>query len=139
MCRNKNGKYSFSFMEMINSQSTGKTSATAVTGVITCIVMLIMFVALAIYFMAMKKHVSIEDIELIRLKEDGVLAILNYCTMMFGMGTALLGVRNIAGAFGNRRKKSCDCENDNEYNVNNDTTKPNPKSHTEVPHDQIDI
>ena len=108
MCK-KDGKYSFSFMEMINSYSTGKTSATAVTGTITCLIMLLMFVVLAVYFMAMKKHVSIEDLEIIRLKEEGVLAILNYVTMMFGMGTALLGVRNIAGAFGNKRTNTqCD-------------------------------
>jgi hypothetical protein len=55
MCKNKDGRYSFSFMEMINSESTGKTSATAVTGIITCLVMLAMFVILAIYFMGMKK------------------------------------------------------------------------------------
>lgn len=138
MCKNKDGRYSFSFMEMINSESTGKTSATAVTGIITCLVMLAMFVILAIYFMGMKKHVSIEDIELIQLKEEGVLAIINYCTVMFGMGTALLGVRNIAGAFGSKRQKQCDSNNSELVNKEEQEKNIN-KSGTEVPMNEIDV
>lgn len=114
MCKDNSGKYSFSFMEMINSSSTGKTSATGVIGTISCIVMIFVFVALAIYFIGMKKHVAIEDIEIIRLKQDGILAIMNDCTVLFGMGSALLGVRNVAGMIGNKNKQ--------ENNNNNLTT-----------------
>ena len=42
MCKTSNG-YSFSFMEMINSEGSGKTSATGVVGTVTCLVVLLIF------------------------------------------------------------------------------------------------
>jgi hypothetical protein len=46
----------------------------------------------------MPKNVSISDIDLLRVKIDMLKDIIEYCTIFFGMGTALLGVRKIAGA-----------------------------------------
>lgn len=106
MCRS-NGKYSFSFMEMINSYSTGKTSATAVIGTITCLIVLLIFISLSCYFMFMEKN--LENIEILKLKENGIMDIIDSCVIMFGMGSALLGVRNIAGAVGSK-KKSEECD-----------------------------
>lgn len=106
MCRS-NGKYSFSFMEMINSYSTGKTSATAVIGTVTCLIVLLIFISLSCYFMFMEKN--LENIEILKLKENGIMDIIDSCVIMFGMGSALLGVRNIAGAVGSK-KKSEECD-----------------------------
>lgn len=105
MCKS-DGKYSFSFMEMINSYSTGKTSATAVIGTVTCLIVLLVFIALSCYFMFMNKN--LENIEILKIKESGIMDIIDSCVMLFGMGSALLGVRNIAGAVGS--KKACDTE-----------------------------
>ena len=106
MCKS-NGKYSFSLMEMINSYSTGKTSATAVIGTITCLIVLLIFISLSCYFMFMEKN--LENIEILKLKETGIMDIIDSCVIMFGMGSALLGVRNIAGAVGSK-KKSEECD-----------------------------
>lgn len=106
MCKS-NGKYSFSFMEMINSYSTGKTSATAVIGTVTCLIVLLIFISLSCYFMFMEKN--LENIEILKLKENGIMDIIDSCVIMFGMGSALLGVRNIAGAVGSK-KKSEECD-----------------------------
>ena len=100
MC-NSDGKYSFSFMEMINSYSTGKTSATAVIGTVTCLVILLIFISLSAYFMFMEKN--LENIEILKLKESGIMDIIDSCVIMFGMGSALLGVRNIAGVVGSKK------------------------------------
>ena len=106
MCKLPDGTYKFSFMEMINSGKNGMTSATGAIGVITSFVILIIFVILCTYYLFMEKN-SI-DLEILRLKRDGVLDILNYCTIWFGMASALLGVRNISGAIGSR---TTDCSN----------------------------
>ena len=100
MC-NSNGKYSFSFMEMINSYSTGKTSATAVIGTITCFIVILVFISLAGYFMFMEKN--LENIEILKLKENGIMDIIDSCVILFGMGSALLGVRNVSAAIGSRK------------------------------------
>jgi hypothetical protein len=57
---------------------------------------------------------------------------------MFGMGTALLGVRNIAGAFGSKRQKRCDSNNSELVNKEEQEKNIN-KSGTEVPMNEIDV
>lgn len=106
MCKLPDGTYKFSFMEMINSGKTGMTSATGVIGVITSLTILIIFVALSAYYLFMEK--SDINLELLKIKKDGIMDILNYCTIWFGMASALLGVRNISGAIGSR---TTDCSN----------------------------
>ena len=109
MCKLPDGTYKFSFMEMINSGKNGMTSATGAIGVITALTILVIFVALSAYYLFMEKN-SV-DIELLRLKRDGVMDILNYCTIWFGMASALLGVRNISGAIGSRIPTECENKN----------------------------
>ena len=108
MC-NSNGKYSFSFMEMINSYSTGKTSATAVIGTITCFIVILVFISLAGYFMFMEKN--LENIEILKLKENGIMDIIDSCVILFGMGSALLGVRNVSAAIGSRKIETINNDN----------------------------
>lgn len=103
MC-NSNGKYSFSFMEMINSYTTGKTSATAVIGTLTCLIILLIFIALSCYFMFMEKN--LENIEILKLKENGIMDLIDSCVILFGMGSGLLGVRNVAGAISAKKGNS---------------------------------
>lgn len=105
MCKLPDGTQKFSIAEMVNSASNGKTSNSGVVGLLTCLVMLIVFVTIVIYYFSMPKNVSISDIDLLRLKIDMLKDILEYCTIFFGMGTALLGVRKIAGVVGSVKGK----------------------------------
>lgn len=105
MCKLPDGTQKFSIAEMVNSASNGKTSNSGVVGLLTCLVMLIVFVAIVIYYFSMPKNVSISDIDLLRLKIDMLKDIIEYCTIFFGMGTALLGVRKIAGVVGSVKGK----------------------------------
>ena len=50
MCRDCNGKYKFSFMEMITSGKDGSTSATGFIGVILSLVCILMAVAIFIFY-----------------------------------------------------------------------------------------
>lgn len=105
MCKLPDGTQKFSLMEMVNSASSGKTSNSGVVGLLTCVVMLFIFVAIVIYYFAMPKDVNISDIDLLRLKTEMLKDIIEYCTIFFGMGTALLGVRKIAGVVGSIKGK----------------------------------
>jgi hypothetical protein len=67
--------------------------------------MLLVFVAIVIYYFAMPKDVNISDIDLLRVKTEMLKDIIEYCTIFFGMGTALLGVRKIAGVVGSVKGK----------------------------------
>lgn len=119
MCKLPDGTQKFSFMEMINSASSGKTSNSGVVGLFTCIVMLIMFVTLIIYYMCIPKDIAIEELDIFRVKTEMIKDIIEYCTIFFGMGTALLGVRKIAGVMGSRGRKGVAVMNDN---LNNEDT-----------------
>lgn len=119
MCKLPDGTQKFSFMEMINSASSGKTSNSGVVGLFTCIVMLIMFVTLIIYYMCIPKDITIEELDIFRVKTEMIKDIIEYCTIFFGMGTALLGVRKIAGVMGSRGKKGVAVMTDN---LNNEET-----------------
>jgi hypothetical protein len=105
MCKLPDGTQKFSLMEMVNSASSGKTSNSGVVGLLTCVVMLLVFVAIVIYYFAMPKDVNISDIDLLRVKTEMLKDIIEYCTIFFGMGTALLGVRKIAGVVGSVKGK----------------------------------
>lgn len=105
MCKLPDGSQKISIAEMVNSASNGKTSNSGVVGLLTCLVMLIVFVAIVIYYFSMPKNVSISDIDLLRLKIDMLKDIIEYCTIFFGMGTTLLGVRKIAGVVGSVKGK----------------------------------
>lgn len=105
MCKLPDGTQKISIAEMVNSASNGKTSNSGVVGLVTCLIMLLVFVAIVIYYFFMPKNVSISDIDLLRIKIDMLKDIIEYCTIFFGMGTALLGVRKIAGAVGSVKGK----------------------------------
>lgn len=117
MCKLPDGTQKFSFMEMVNSASSGKTSNSGVVGLFTCLTMLVMFVILIIYYMCIPKDIAIADIEIFRIKTEMIKDIIEFCTIFFGMGSALLGVRKIAGAVGSRGKKGVQIINEN---INNE-------------------
>ena len=106
MCKLPDGTQKFSFMEMINSTSSGKTSNSGVVGFFTCLIMLIVFVTIVIYYMCIPKDVSISEIDLLKLKIEMIKDIIEYSTIFFGMGSALLGVRKIAGAVSSSKGKN---------------------------------
>ena len=56
MCRDCNGKYKFSFMEMITSGRNGSTSATGFVGVVLSIVCILMAVAIFIFYFVNTKE-----------------------------------------------------------------------------------
>lgn len=90
MCRDCNGKYKFSFMEMITSGRDGSTSATGFVGVILSLVCILMAVAIFIFYF-------------INVKEaDNILALLDKVIIMLGIGSALLGTRKISGVIGSK-------------------------------------
>lgn len=120
MCKLPDGTQKISIAEMVNSASNGKTSNSGVVGLVTCLVMLLVFVALTIYYFCMNKNISIAEIDILKLKVDVIKEIMEYCTIFFGMGTALLGVRKIAGAVGSKRAGNA--TNDTANNVTNDTS-----------------
>lgn len=117
MCKLPDGTQKISIAEMVNSASSGKTSNSGVVGLVTCLVMLLVFVALTIYYFCMNKNISIAEIDILKLKVDVIKEIMEYCTIFFGMGTALLGVRKIAGAVGSKRAGNA--TNDTSENLNN--------------------
>lgn len=106
MCKLPDGTQKFSFMEMINSASSGKTSNSGFVGFFTCLIMLIVFVTIVIYYMCIPKDVSISEIDLLKLKIEMIKDIIEYSTIFFGMGSALLGVRKIAGAVSSSKGKN---------------------------------
>ena len=90
MCRDCNGKYKFSFMEMITSGRDGSTSATGFVGVILSLVCILMAVAIFIFYFVNVKEA------------DHVLALLDKVIIMLGIGSALLGTRKISGVIGSK-------------------------------------
>lgn len=100
------GCQKISIKEMVNSAATGKTSNSGFVGLITCLVMIVVFVSIVIYYFCMPKNVSISEIDLLRIKIEMLKDIIEYCTIFFGMGSTLLGVRKIAGAIGHKGKKA---------------------------------
>lgn len=119
MCKLPDGTQKFSFMEMINSTSSGKTSNSGVVGFFTCLIMLIVFVTIVIYYMCIPKDVSISEIDLLKLKIEMIKDIIEYSTIFFGMGSALLGVRKIAGAVsGSKGKNAVKIVTDNTEKTN---------------------
>ncbi len=90
MCKDCNGKYKFSFMEMITSGRDGSTSATGFVGVILSLVCILMAVAIFIFYFVNVKEA------------DHVLALLDKVIIMLGIGSALLGTRKISGVIGSK-------------------------------------
>lgn len=103
MCKLPDGTQKISIAEMVNSAATGKTSNSGMVGLITCLAMIAVFVTLTIYYFCMPKDLPISDIDLLRVKIDMLKDIMEYSTIFFGMGTALLGVRKIAGAMSSKK------------------------------------
>lgn len=122
MCKLPDGTQKISIAEMVNSATNGKTSNSGVVGLLTCSVMLIVFLALTIYYMCMPKEVPISDIDLLRLKVESIKDIMELSSIFFAMGTALLGVRKIAGVVGNRGKKAMQIVEDNINNTSENNT-----------------
>lgn len=121
MCKLPDGTQKFSFVEMVNSASSGKTSNSGVVGLFTCLTMLVTFCALVIYYMCIPKDIPIAEIDIFRIKIEMIKDIIEYCTIFFGMGSALLGVRKIAGVLGTKGKKGVTVMTDN-MPTNNDVT-----------------
>lgn len=90
MCKDCNGKYKFSFMEMITSGRDGSTSATGFVGVILSLVCILMAVAIFIFYFVNVKEA------------DHALAFLDKVIIMLGIGSALLGTRKISGVIGSK-------------------------------------
>ena len=106
MCKLPDGTQKISIAEMVNSAANGKTSNSGVVGLLTCVIMLLVFLVLTIYYISMPKDVALAEIDLLRLKTETIKDIMEFSTIFFAMGTALLGVRKIAGAVGNKGKKA---------------------------------
>ena len=122
MCKLPDGTQKFSFVEMVNSASSGKTSNSGVVGLFTCLTMLIVFCVLVIYYMCIPKDIPITEIDIFRIKTEMIKDIIEYCTIFFGMGSALLGVRKIAGVIGSKGKTGATIMTDNMPTDNNETT-----------------
>lgn len=90
MCK-VDGKYKVSFWEMVTSGGTGMLSATGFLGVVTGLVMLVIFLALIVYYFVSPAEAG------------SILNIIEQCTIWFGMASALLGSRKIAGVLGSRK------------------------------------
>ena len=90
MCRDCNGKYKFSFMEMITSGKDGSTSATGFIGVILSLVSILMAVAIFMFYFM---HTG---------EAENILALADKVIIMLGIGSALLGTRKISGVIGSK-------------------------------------
>ena len=90
MCRDCNGKYKFSFMEMITSGKDGSTSATGFIGVILSLVCILMAVAIFVFYFM---HTG---------EAENILALADKVIIMLGIGSALLGTRKISGVIGSK-------------------------------------
>ena len=108
MCKLPDGTQKISIAEMVNSATNGKTSNSGVVGLLTCVVMLIVFLTLTIYYICMPKDIALSDIDLLRLKTETIKDIMEFSSIFFAMGTALLGVRKIVGVVGNKGKKAAE-------------------------------
>lgn len=128
MCKLPDGTQKISIAEMVNSAANGKTSNSGVVGLLTCVVMLIVFLTLTIYYICMPKDIAITDLDLLRVKTETIKDIMEFSSIFFAMGTALLGVRKIAGAVGNKGKKALQII---EENIDNTTT-PQPQNKTNI-------
>ena len=89
--KTEDGKLKFSFMEMITSGKSGCLSATGFLGVVCGLVMLLMFVALVVYYFIMPENA------------ENIIRIIEQATIWFGMASALLGCRKITGMIGNKK------------------------------------
>lgn len=91
MCRDVNGKYKFSFMEMITSGRDGSTSATGFAGmVLTLTSMLMALCTMLFYFFKTGEA-------------DHALDFLDKSIMIMGIGAGLLGTRKISGVIGSKK------------------------------------
>lgn len=90
MCKDCNGKYKFSFMEMITSGRDGSTSATGFVGVILSLVCILMAVAIFVFYF------------LNTSEAENILSLLDKVIIMLGIGSALLGTRKISGVIGSK-------------------------------------
>lgn len=90
MCKDCNGKYKFSFMEMITSGRDGSTSATGFVGVILSLVCILMAVAIFVFYF------------LNTGEAENILSLLDKVIIMLGIGSALLGTRKISGVIGSK-------------------------------------
>lgn len=99
MCKTDNGKYKFSFMEMVTSGKDGSTSATGFVGVVLSLASMIMAVcAMLFYFFETGEATH-------------TLAFLDKAIMIMGIGAGLLGTRKISGVIGGK-KSSSDIQHD---------------------------
>lgn len=90
MCRDCNGKYKFSFMEMITSGRDGSTSATGFVGVILSLVCIVMAVSIFVFYFVNTAQA------------ENILKLLDKVIIMLGISSALLGTRKISGVIGSK-------------------------------------
>ena len=90
MCKDNEGRYKFSFMEMISSSKSGSTSATGFIGVILCLMCIILVFAIFVFYFINTKE------------SENILSLLDKIIVMLGIGSALLGTRKISGIIGNK-------------------------------------
>lgn len=84
------GKHKYSFWDMVTSKRSGELSATGFLGVITGLIMLIVFIAMVTYYFFNPEH------------SESTLDIIEQATIWFGMASALLGTRKVTGMIGSR-------------------------------------
>lgn len=87
------GKTTSSFGEAVSSDLTGRTSATGLVGVLTCMLSLIIIVVIMFYYFL---HPS---------EAENVIEFIDRAIIILGIGTALLGTRKVAGIIGNKGTK----------------------------------
>lgn len=94
MCRDANGKYKFSFMEMITSGRDGSTSATGFIGMVLTLTSMLMAVCTMLFYFFQTGEA------------DNTLEFLDKSIMIMGIGAGLLGTRKISGVIGSRRSST---------------------------------
>lgn len=91
MCRDVNGKYKFSFMEMITSGRDGSTSATGFAGMVLTLASMAMALCTMLFYFFKTGEA------------DHALEFLDKSIMIMGIGAGLLGTRKISGVIGSRK------------------------------------
>lgn len=94
MCRDANGKYKFSFMEMITSGRDGSTSATGFIGMVLTLTSMLMAVCTMLFYFFQTGEAN------------NTLEFLDKSIMIMGIGAGLLGTRKISGVIGSRRSST---------------------------------
>lgn len=91
MRTSETGKTTASFGEAVSSDYTGRTSATALVGILTSLLALIMIVVIVFYYFIHPDQAA------------NIIEFIDRAIIILGIGAGLLGCRKIAGIVGNRK------------------------------------